>query len=366
MMILVKIIPLIPKLGIKWILFRIYWPLKKRFTEILFLKKYPDWQTVKIQTSRIKNFHLVGIPSDFCELENCKAEKDPEFIKLIKTGYFKIFDWIHIPTSPNKWNIHPIEKTAIPTNLPSFSLGTFDYGDIRVLWEIGRMGVLCQIIRNHNHFKPESLVKNVISLQENFKQTNQPFRGPFWMCGQETAIRGMHWICTLAFFKKDPTYSKFREEAIEFLWFSAKRVKTTLGYALSQRNNHGISEACFLMVVGIIFPGWPESKTWKKTGIKYFKTQIKDQIYSDGGYCQRSHVYQYLTLSVCLFSLSICKDFWNEILDETIKKRLISSCKALGSQINLENGNRKVKLPSGYQSNFIMKIFSILAGLVPY
>ena len=57
------------------------------------------------------------------------------------------------------------------------------------------------------------------------------------------------------------------------------------------RNNHAITEVLMLYLSGLLFPFFPETKTWKQKGKQWFEEEISYQIYEDGTFLQFSHNY---------------------------------------------------------------------------
>jgi hypothetical protein len=71
-----------------------------------------------------------------------------------------------------------------------------------------------------------------------------------------------------------------------------ERIAGFIEYALSQRNNHGISEAVGLFTIGVLFPQLRLAAEWAKTGQQLIIRQLSEQVYEDGSYIQHSFNYQ--------------------------------------------------------------------------
>jgi hypothetical protein len=84
---------------------------------------------------------------------------------------------------------------------------------------------------------------------------------------------------------------------------SGERIADAIGYAVSQRNNHAISEAMSLVLLGARFLGdHPEAAQWLDTGHEWLERLIPEQFAPDGWYIQHSFTYQRLALEQCVIA----------------------------------------------------------------
>ncbi len=86
---------------------------------------------------------------------------------------------------------------------------------------------------------------------------------------------------------------------------SGERIEGNIGYALSQRNNHGIIEAVGLWTIGLLFPELRKAEQWREKGRRYLEEQGKSLIYEDGSFSQHSVNYHRLMLHGYLWSLRL-------------------------------------------------------------
>ncbi|NBX35415.1 hypothetical protein EBR16_08685, partial [bacterium] len=77
------------------------------------------------------------------------------------------------------------------------------------------------------------------------------------------------------------------------------RIRAHLGYALSQQNNHGISESLGLFTAGALWPGLPASAAWRDQGLETLFPQVDALVApEDGGFSQHSSNYHRLFLQL--------------------------------------------------------------------
>jgi len=82
----------------------------------------------------------------------------------------------------------------------------------------------------------------------------------------------------------------------QFAAATGNRIEKHIGYAISQKNNHGISEGVALWTIGTLFPEFKQSKKWCSIGLTVVKQLCLELIYQDGAFSQHSVNYHRLML----------------------------------------------------------------------
>lgn len=187
-------------------------------------------------------------------------------------------------------------------------LNEFSEGDIKHVWEPSRFGFVFTLVRAYwrdpDPRYPECFWKRV----ESWRAANPPNTGVHWICGQETALRAMACCFGLyGFLDSDSTTPERVRMLAEFLAVSANRISGHLDYALSQNNNHGVSEAMGLYLVGLLFPEFKDSPRWRVQGRAALDRQARSLIYSDGSFSQHSLNYHRVMLQNYLLVLRLAE-----------------------------------------------------------
>ena len=86
---------------------------------------------------------------------------------------------------------------------------------------------------------------------------------------------------------------------------SGRRIEAVLGYALSQRNNHGISEGVGLWTIGLLFPELRTAARWRDRGRQVLEDLGRALIYEDGSFAQHSVNYHRLMLHDYLWAIRL-------------------------------------------------------------
>lgn len=243
-------------------------------------------------------FFLLGSPPDLTgeswSIESHRSPSLDERIELLKQDRCTYF-FAEPSPEPIDWHFNPFQQYRsdpskkwcdIPDYLP-------DQGDPRMLWEPSRsawaLDIMRAVSRGHD---PDECCELLWRWVDSWMGANEPWQGFQWKCGQESSVRLI--AVLLAFYavgdqRKDDT--RWQQMA-RLAWATGYRVLQHLHYAVSQKNNHAISEACALMLIAHLFPEMKDSATWWQRGREVFVSELKRQTYADGSYCQQSTNYQ--------------------------------------------------------------------------
>src|SRR6185503_10076089 len=166
----------------------------------------------------------------------------------INAGEFQLFehDWV-APGSPPDWHRNLATGQRAPATGHWSQLDEFGSGDVKLVWELSRFAWVFPLVRAFRRTSDESLAECYWRLVEHWSAHNPPNAGMNWKCGQETSLRVIAWCFGLHGFAATRAQTPERTALLaKMLAASAHRVAANLHYGLSQRNNHGISEAAGL------------------------------------------------------------------------------------------------------------------------
>lgn len=212
-------------------------------------------------------------------------------------------DWVR------SWHRHPLTGRFYPPDHWSELSEKASTDDIKDVWELGRMSWLGAVLQaTVEPATANQAAEACWGHVESFVGNNPPYRGPQWMCGQESALRGIGIICTCLALRGLPPSTPDREAmAAQLVAQTVGRVSPTLDYALSQRNNHAVSEAAFLWSAAILVEGIPDADALELRGRKALEEAVADQWYDDGAYAQHSPTYQRLALHALLWVMAVSR-----------------------------------------------------------
>lgn len=230
------------------------------------------------------------------------------------------------------------------------------FGDVKFIWEMSRFSPVFLLARAYAASRDCKYPSAFWTLVEDWAEKNPLNTGVNWACGQEASLRALAWCFGLHAFRNLPCSSPERVQKLAtFIEAHGRRIAGHIGYALAQRNNHGISEAVGLFTIGTLFPHFSQSGKWARMGRKLIERQLHDQFYEDGSYIQHSFNYERLVLDELLWAFRLAEvngcpfsDESYEVLKKALEFLLIFCDPATGRVPNCgaNDGSRFLQLSS--------------------
>ena len=227
--------------------------------------------------------------------------------EAILEGRFRFFEHLEVNLGlPPNWHLNPVTGEQYPQDRHWTEIGDFAGGDVKLVWEVNRFAWVYPLVRAYWRTGEETYPRLFWELFEDWRRTNRPQWGVNWKCGQEVALRVM--ACTFALFAfadSEQTTPQRVAAMAQLMAISATRIEANLAYALSQRNNHGLTEANGLWTVGLLYPELASAERWTQTGHNALEQQIEALIDRDGAFSQHSVNYQRLMLETCVWAIRL-------------------------------------------------------------
>jgi hypothetical protein len=262
-------------------------------------------------TPRIAHVASDGLPTSSpfeVDLDLVRSAIDPEAsvarAEHVAGGWHEAYrnEWRRLPLSANEWSLHPLVGTRYPT-APWWELRPFmsldpALGDVKDVWEPARFTWAFDLVLGYAASRNERYAVAFWRGVESFVDGNPPFRTIQWSCGQETSIRALSCMwAERAFASAQATTPARRAKLQDMLAWSGERVADAIEYAVSQRNNHGISEATGLIALGARLSNvHPDADRWLRDGTRWIERLVLDQFGEDGWYVQ--HSFNYLRMAL--------------------------------------------------------------------
>lgn len=299
----------------------------------------------------------VGIPSEaqtYCHwraahrprfLFDARSMQEGDFIgegavaaaDRILRGEFPYFGYTRELGFPPSWNRNPIRNEAMPKCHWS-KIDEFAAGDIKLCWEASRFGWAYTLSRAYLRTRDDKYPEAFWELFEGWLEENPPNLGIQWKCGQEVAFRTMALCFALYSFEMSSASTPARiERFVAALAAHGRRIAAHIEYAISQRNNHGISEATGLWTIGLLFPEIEGARVWKKRAKQTLEDEVRRQIYEDGGYVQHSANYHRLMLHDMAWAIRL-GELNGEPFDENVRESFRKAVRFLHAITNGDSG----------------------------
>jgi len=214
-----------------------------------------------------------------------------------------------------------------------------DGTDVKNVWEPGRFEWVYDLVRAFILTRDDRYATAFHRYFGEWLESSPPFRGVHWSCGQETAIRAVALLYAEANLPPSPSGGRETFGAIaSVLAASGERIADAVGQAISQRNNHAISEAVGMLVLGIRFRGsHPEAARWARDGRRLLERTILEQFAEDGWYIQHSLTYLRLALDQCVIAQRMLRSS-HASLSARVIERLQAATNLMLSLVDADTG----------------------------
>ena len=244
----------------------------------------------------------------------------------LNRGVFRYFHHRELQVGlPPDWHQNPLTGQRAPAQRHWSKIPDFDYGDIKLIWEPSRFSFVYDLVRAYWRTGDECYPSLFWQLVEDWRAHNPPNQGPNWKCGQETTFRVMAWVFGLyGFADASVTTPEPIAHLAQMIAISGERIAANLNYALSQRNNHGISEGVGLWTIGLLFPEFRQAGKWREKGRWVLEKLGRELIYDDGAFVQHSVNYHRLMLQDYLWALRLGQ-IHNQPFSQTLLDRIANA-----------------------------------------
>ncbi len=246
--------------------------------------------------------------------------------EVLNNRFCYFFDKYHTLNKTADWCTPPITGFKISNQTHWCDIPHFDnrVGDIKYLWEPSRFAWAYTLMRAYSATGDNRYADKFWSVFDTWLEANQPNLGVNFACGQECAIRLMAIIFVFFALRNHHSCTDERlEKLLIAIAIHAQRIIGNIGYAISTKTNHSLTEAAGIYTAGLLFPKFYEAEKWCNKGKEVFTKEAVNQIFDDGSYIQHSMNYHRLMLQDIIWFLRLG---W--LNGDTFDNRLIIKAKA--------------------------------------
>jgi len=330
------------ELGLRWSAFRLAYAFRHRGGLIRLQMPLYKWADRPLATWLKKN-----IPSESTSYAEWRKQNAPKFFfdktyreihlagcdinvavqeaDRILNGEIKFFshEYQQMGFPPN-WHIDPTSGIELNSTkhwsqisddnviarralvLPDEAISSQRHTDIKFIWEANRFGMVYTLVRAYAVTNDEKYPQAFWQLIQDWAEHNPPNTGANWKDGQEIALRLMAWTFGFyAFINSPSTTPEQISQFTQLVAAQAERIYKNIGYAISTRSNHTISEAFGLWMVGLLFPELKESEKYFSLGKRLLEEETAKQIFLDGSYAMYSINYHRFILHIYLYAIRL-------------------------------------------------------------
>ncbi len=222
------------------------------------------------------------------------------------------FDWLSDPVSGARW---PLEYHT------ELDLVRADGGDVRVLWELNRLGHLITVGRAFVLTGEESLAEEFFTQVESWTNQNPAGYGPNWSCAMEVALRAMNLLAAFHLFRGSRTLAPERLLLMLALFDRhGEYIRRHLEFSYIATSNHYLTDVVGLLWLGICLPELEQASHWREFGLREMLREMDKQVLDDGADYESSTGYHRFVLELFLYSFILCRANSMEIADRYWEK----------------------------------------------
>jgi hypothetical protein len=337
------------ELGPRWSAFRLAYAFRLRSGLIRLQTPQYKW------ADRPLNYWLKPtIPSDPDSYAQWRKQNAPEFFQYRKIYLANrdinvaVQEADKLLNGELKYFSHEYHKTGFP---PAWNDGgqkhwsqiSDDFAtDIKFIWEPNRFAFVYTLVRAYAATQDEKYPQAFWGLIQDWAEHNPPNTGANWKDGQEIALRLMAWTFGFyAFIHSPSTTPEHIAQFTQYLAAQAERIHANIGYAISTRSNHTISEAFGLWMVGLLFPELKDAEKYFNLGKRLLEEEAAKQIFPDGSYAMYSLNYHRFILHLYLYAIRLA-DINHSPFSNSLQQSITNSINYLSHLIDPASGGMPV------------------------
>lgn len=208
-------------------------------------------------------------------------------------------DWLREPASGVRWPLGFHGDVRLVRG---------DGSDVRVLWELNRLGHLLTLGRAYAAGGGEELAEEFYTQVGGWAEQNPSGQGPNWACAMEVALRAVNLLAAFRLFRGSPSLNEERLALLLALFEAhGRHVRRNLEYSYIATSNHYLSDVAGLLWLGLLLPELRAAGGWREFGLKEMLRELDRQVLPDGADWEASTNYHRFAAEVFLYSFLLCR-----------------------------------------------------------
>lgn len=193
--------------------------------------------------------------------------------------------------------------------------------DVRVLWELNRMGHLITLGRAYAVTGDEGFAEEFFVQVEGWKDQNRLGFGPNWSCAMEVSLRAMNLLAAFQLLRGARSVTEDRLSMMLTLFEEHGRyIRSHLEFSYIATSNHYLSDVTGLLWLGVCLPELEQAQGWRTFGLREMLREMDKQVLPDGAHYESSTGYHRFVVELFLYSFLLCRANTIEIGNEYWQK----------------------------------------------
>jgi hypothetical protein len=223
-------------------------------------------------------------------------------------SFGKEIQWARDPLSGYVWPLDYHRDIKLIRN---------DGSDVRVLWELNRLGHFLTLARAYALTNDERYSAEFISQLTSWDEQNPYGRGANWTCAMEVALRAMNLLGAFNVFRLSPKLDvESFQRLLRMFQQHGNYIQRNIEFSHLATSNHYLSDVAGLIWLGtMLVDEFVDAEDWLDSGATALLRELDKQVLADGADFESSTGYHRFVLELFLYSF-----FLFEIEEERIKK----------------------------------------------
>jgi hypothetical protein len=208
-------------------------------------------------------------------------------------------DWLREPVSGVRWPL---------TYHGDARLVRGDGSDVRVLWELNRLGQLLTLGRAYALTGDEAWAEEFFAQVEGWREQNPVGFGPNWACAMEVALRALNLLAAFRLLRRSRALDEGRlSTLLSLLDAHGRHIRRNLEFSYVATGNHYLSDVVGLLWLGICVPELRAAQAWRAFALTELLRELDRQVLPDGADWESSTGYQRFVTELFLYSFLLCR-----------------------------------------------------------
>jgi uncharacterized heparinase superfamily protein len=210
---------------------------------------------------------------------------------------------------PINWHRDPLSGRVWPLDYHAdIPLWHNDGSDIRVLWELNRLGHLVTVGRAYELTKEEEFAAEFFAQVESWREQNPVGLGANWSCAMEVALRAMNLLAAFSLFRASANLSEERLRTLLTMFDQhGAHIRRNLEFSHVATSNHYLADVVGLLLLAIMVPELSAAKEWRTWALAEIVREMDKQILPDGVDYEASTGYHCFVLELFHYSFILCR-----------------------------------------------------------
>lgn len=208
-----------------------------------------------------------------------------------------------------QWTRDPLSNYVWPLDYHrDVKLMRGDGSDVRVLWELNRLGDFITLARAYSLTNDERYSAEFFAQLRSWAEQNPYGRGPNWSCAMEVALRAISALAAFETFRRSPQLdADFLSFFLQLLQRHGNYIRRNLEFSYIATSNHYLSDVVGLLWLGLLLPELRSAREWREFGLDQMLREMDKQVLPDGADFEASTGYHRFVTELLLYAFLLCR-----------------------------------------------------------